>query len=96
MLASPSSSKQAVDVKEVREKQAISRSQLMRANAGYIPPFAVQQRRNFFSGKVKSNLHASSVAHWRVICKYSSFAISFPQHGCCCSCPEEHDKETSC
>ena len=52
MLASPGSSKQAVDLKELREKQALARSQLMRANAGYIPASAIQQRRNFFTAKV--------------------------------------------
>ncbi|DBA83842.1 TPA: hypothetical protein ACH3X1_006357 [Trebouxia sp. C0004] len=51
ILASPSASKQPVDTKELREKQALARSQLMRNNAGYIPAFAVQQRRNFFSAK---------------------------------------------
>ena len=52
MLASPSASKQPVDIKELREKQALARSQLMRSNAGYIPAFAVQQRRHFFNAKV--------------------------------------------
>lgn len=54
MLANPGSSQQSVDVKELREKQALARSQLMRANAGYIPAFAVQQRRNFFTAKVRA------------------------------------------
>ena len=53
MLASPGASKQPVDTKELREKQALARSQLMRANAGYIPALAVQQRRNFFTAKVR-------------------------------------------
>lgn len=52
MLANPSASKQPVDTKELREKQALARSQLMRSNAGYIPAFAVQQRRHFFNAKV--------------------------------------------
>ena len=53
MLASPGAGKQPVDTKELREKQALARSQLIRANAGYIPAFAVQQRRNFFVAKVR-------------------------------------------
>ncbi len=63
MLASPSASKQPVDTKELREKQALGRSQLMRNNAGYIPAFAVQQRRNFFSAKVNgcAGRHSASV-----------------------------------
>ncbi len=56
MLANPSASKQAVDTKELREKQALARSQLMRNNAGYIPAFAVQQRRNFFTAKVSMHM----------------------------------------
>lgn len=52
ILANPSASKQPVDTKELREKQALARSQLLRNNAGYIPAFAVQQRRNFFNAKV--------------------------------------------
>ena len=60
MLANPSASKQPVDTKELREKQALARSQLMRQNAGYISAFAIQQRRNFFSAKVGIGLVPTS------------------------------------
>ena len=52
MLANPGSSSQPPDAKEVREKQALGRSQMLRTCANYLPASAVQQRRNFLAAKV--------------------------------------------
>lgn len=42
-----------VELKEVREKQALARSQLLRAAAGFIPESGFRQRRAYFSAKVQ-------------------------------------------
>lgn len=42
-----------VELKEVREKQALARSQLLRAAAGFIPESGFRQRRSYFSAKVQ-------------------------------------------
>ena len=77
ILANPSASKQPVDTKELREKQALARSQLLRNNAGYIPAFAVQHRRNFFSAKVNccAGRHSTSAHTVQVQTHAVSFAM---------------------
>ncbi|KAK9837444.1 hypothetical protein WJX81_003249 [Elliptochloris bilobata] len=40
-----------VELKEVREKQALARSQLLRAAAGFIPESGFRQRRAYFAAK---------------------------------------------
>ena len=42
-----------VELKEVREKQALARSQLLRAAAGSIPESGFRQRRAYFAAKVQ-------------------------------------------
>ena len=43
-----------VDMKELREKQQIARSQALRTNQGYIPEAAYRERRHYFTAKVAS------------------------------------------
>ncbi len=45
------------DPKEIREKQAVARSQLLRANCGFIPEAGFRQRAAYFSAKVRSPPH---------------------------------------
>lgn len=40
-----------VDTKELREKQQLARSQVLRANAGFIPEAAFRERRQYFAAK---------------------------------------------
>ncbi|CAL8463545.1 g3079 [Coccomyxa elongata] len=44
-------SQQKVDMKEVREKQALARSQLLRQGFGYLPELAFKQRLKYFAAK---------------------------------------------
>lgn len=73
MLANPGSSSQPPDPKEVREKQALGRSQMLRTFAGYLPAPAVQQRRNFLAAKVPCSVKLSA---WHIWCTL--------QHPCTC------------
>ncbi|BDA48589.1 ER membrane protein complex subunit 3 [Coccomyxa sp. Obi] len=45
------SSQQKVDMKEVKEKQALARSQLLRQGFGYLPELAFKQRLKYFAAK---------------------------------------------
>ena len=48
------SSQQKVDLKEVREKQALARSQLLRQAYGFLPENAFKQRQKYFAAKVNT------------------------------------------
>lgn len=41
-----------VDMKELREKQQVARSQVLRTNHGYITEAAFRERRHYFTAKV--------------------------------------------
>ena len=43
---------QPVEIKELREKQALQRSNILRVHAGYIPEHGVRQRKHFLTAKV--------------------------------------------
>lgn len=47
-------SQQKVDMKEVKEKQALARSQLVRQGFGYLPELAFKQRLKYFAAKVSA------------------------------------------
>lgn len=49
MASSPAPS---TDVKEVTEKQQLVRSQVLRANLGFLPESAFRERRHYFANKV--------------------------------------------
>ncbi len=49
-LAAPPASKQ--DLRQVREKQAIARANLVRMNGGYMPESGYLSRKAFFTAKV--------------------------------------------
>ncbi len=46
------SSQQKVDLKEVKEKQALARSQLLRQGYAFLPEGAFKQRVKYFAAKV--------------------------------------------
>jgi len=50
------SSQQKVDVKEVKEKQALARSQLLRQGYGFLPESAFRQRQKYFAAKVRGQV----------------------------------------
>lgn len=50
------SSQQKVDMKEVREKQALARSQLLRQGYGFLPECAFRQRQKYFAAKVRGQV----------------------------------------
>jgi hypothetical protein len=52
---------QKVDLKEVREKQALTRSQMLRGAYGFIPEGAFRQRKTYFAAKVRPSLLLSGV-----------------------------------
>ena len=44
---------QPAEMKELREKQALQRSNILRVHAGYIPEHGVRQRKHFLTAKVR-------------------------------------------
>ncbi len=50
-----------VELKEVREKQALARSQLLRAAAGFIPESGFRQRRAYLAAKVRTDSGRAAV-----------------------------------
>ncbi|KAK9848338.1 hypothetical protein WJX84_003801 [Apatococcus fuscideae] len=58
----PGKLKTKTDPKEIREKQAIARSQLLRTNCGFVPEAAFRQRAAYFSTKDTGVFRQASVA----------------------------------
>lgn len=48
------SSQTKVEMKELKEKQALARSQMLRSNLGYLTESAFRQRKAYFAAKVSS------------------------------------------
>lgn len=55
MMGGPSA-ETAVELKEVREKQAIARSGFLRGHSGYLTAAAFRERRAYFAAKVHPTL----------------------------------------
>ena len=54
-------SQQKVDMKEVKEKQSLARSQLLRQGFGYLPELAFKQRLKYFAAKVSTVISGKGI-----------------------------------
>lgn len=83
-------SQQKVDLKEVKEKQALARSQLLRQAFGFLPEGAFKQRQKYFAAKVNRTTSLSAAPSPYLSEQQSTVqSIHFllcTSHSCICFC----------